>query len=70
MISFSFKDIPYDPEKHEIKPICRCDLCKGDVFPGELVHFIDGTVICPDCFFDFAFDYFSDKLILSDEIRR
>ena len=41
----------------------RCDRCLEEVHPGELVHRIDGFVICPECFLDFAFDYFFDRLV-------
>lgn len=58
------------PEPHlpTDKSVCKCHVCREPVYPYELVHVIDGFVICPDCFFDFAFDYFSDRLILASEL--
>ena len=50
--------------------VLLCDRCQEQVYPGELVHFIDGYIICPECFFDFAFDYFADDLIEVSEILR
>ena len=46
----------------------RCDRCLQEVYPGELVHLIEGFVICPECFLDFAFDYFSDCLTEVSEL--
>ena len=50
------------------KPEFRCDICKSDVYDGELVHCIDGFIVCPDCFLDFAFDYFQDRLVPVSEL--
>ena len=47
----------------KLKGTPRCDRCLEKVYPGELVHFIDGYVVCPACFLDFAFDYFFDCLV-------
>ncbi len=55
---------------YDEKPVCRCSICSEPVYRDELVHFIEGRIICPDCFFDFAFDYFSADLIPAANIRR
>ena len=49
--------------------VLKCDICSEEIYPFELVHNIDGKIICPDCFFDFTFDYFSDRLFLASELR-
>jgi len=49
--------------------IALCDRCAGEVYPGDLVHFIDGFIICPECFSDFAFDYFADRMFCGREIK-
>ncbi|MBR5381399.1 MAG: hypothetical protein IK136_02130 [Oscillospiraceae bacterium] len=46
-----------------------CDVCRGEVWPGDLVHVINGFVVCPECFLDYTFDYFSDCLMLGSEIQ-
>ncbi|MGM9520887.1 MAG: hypothetical protein ACI3VB_00225 [Oscillospiraceae bacterium] len=53
---------------HRLRRAYKCDRCHGQLYPNELVHFIDGYLVCPDCFFDFAFDYFSDDLVLVRDI--
>lgn len=63
-------DCEYDPKIRERPHICRCSVCGGEVYRGELIHYIDGKVVCPDCFFDFTFDYFSDRLCLAEELGR
>ena len=50
-------------------PAWQCGVCGGDIFADELVHLIDGTAVCPDCFFDFSFDYFADKMVCGSEIK-
>ena len=50
------------------RAILLCDRCQEQVYPDELVHLIDGYIICPECFFDFAFDYFAEDLILVRDI--
>lgn len=55
----------YAPEQ----PIACCDVCKGEIFPDDLVHLIDGFIVCPECFFDFTFDYFADKMVCGREIK-
>ena len=47
----------------------KCGICLEDIFDGELVHYIDGRIICPECFDDFAFDYFSSQMILVSELK-
>lgn len=64
-IQFSY--IHADPQT--ILPLAVCDVCGEGIYPGELVHQIDGYLICPDCFFDFVFDYFADKMIMIDELK-
>ena len=56
-----------DPQ--EEKPVARCDVCRGEVYSGDLVHVINGFVVCPECFFDYTFDYFSDCLFLGSELK-
>ena len=51
------------------KPAALCDVCRGEVYSNDLVHVINGFVVCPECFFDYTFDYFSDCLCLGSEIR-
>ena len=51
------------------EPVANCDLCKGGVFGDELVHFIDGYIICAECFDDFAVDYFESNMILGNELK-
>ena len=51
------------------QPAAVCDVCGGDVMPWELVHVIDGFVVCPECFLDFAFGYFEDDLVTGSEAR-
>ena len=58
------------PETGKTGVAARCDRCKNDVYAGELVHLIDGYVVCPECFLDFAFDYFEDRLIPAEEAAR
>ena len=60
-------DGPFEPEIPEDMSVLKCSSCGGGIYPGELIHFIAGAYICPDCFFDFAFDYFSDCLITAPE---
>lgn len=50
-------------------PISKCDCCHGEVFADDLVHFVEGFVICPDCFDDFAFDYFAPFLVTGDDLK-
>ncbi|MBQ8974926.1 MAG: hypothetical protein IJ072_04275 [Oscillospiraceae bacterium] len=45
-------------------PAGRCDICAQDIFRDELVHVIDGFVVCAECFEEFVFDYFSDNMVL------
>ena len=48
-------------------PVLKCDRCGEEIYPYELIHKIDGFIICPDCFDDFAFDYFSDCLMTGSQ---
>ena len=50
-----------DPQQEA--PLLRCSVCRGEIYRGELYHSIEGRSICPECFFDFAFDYFADCLV-------
>lgn len=45
-----------------------CDICRGEVYSEDLVHIIDGFIVCPDCFYDFVFSYFEDCLVLGRDI--
>lgn|GEM_PF-423674 len=56
-----------DPQGARIS--ARCDICRGEVWPGDLVHVINGFVVCPECFLDYTFDYFSDCLTLGSELQ-
>ena len=56
-----------DPQSGRASALC--DVCRGEVWPGDLVHVINGFVVCPECFSDYAFDYFSDCLTLGSEIQ-
>jgi hypothetical protein len=47
----------------------KCDVCFEDVYDEELVHYIDGSIICPECFDDFVFDYFKPQMILVSELK-
>ena len=47
----------------------RCDRCLQPVYDDDLVHVIDGYVVCPECFDDFAFDYFSANMVLGAELK-
>jgi hypothetical protein len=49
--------------------VARCDVCFGEIYSGDLAHLIDGFVVCPECFFDFAFDYFADRMVCGGELR-
>ncbi len=51
----------------ETAAVAYCDVCKGEIYANELVHVIDGFVVCPDWFYDFVFDYFSENLVLAGE---
>ena len=51
-------------------PAALCDICGGEVYGGDLVHVINGFVICPECFWDFVFDYFEDCLTLGSDVAR
>ena len=50
-------------------PAALCDICREGIYAGELVHYIDGYLICPDCFDEFVFDYFADRMFLIDELK-
>ncbi len=45
-----------------------CDVCGMEIGPDELAHLIDGFAVCPDCFFDFCFDYFSGSMMCGRDI--
>ena len=49
-------------------PAALCDICRGEVYKNELVHVIDGFVVCAECFSDYTFDYFSGCMMLGSEI--
>ena len=55
--------------RQENQPIARCDNCGGEIYDDELVHLIDGFVICAECFEDYAFEYFESCMVTGDEIR-
>ena len=61
-------DFYYEFPDREEKVVCNCDICSEPIYAYELVHLIDGHIVCPDCFFDFAFDYFSDRLVKASEL--
>ena len=50
-------------------PAAICDRCGEEVYTYELVHLIDGFVICAECFDDFVFEYFEDCLMTGGEIK-
>ena len=50
-------------------PAATCSRCLGEIYPGEPAHFIDGQVICRDCFGAFAEEYFADKEYYGDDIK-
>jgi hypothetical protein len=50
-------------------PVGRCDCCGQEIYPDDLVHVIDGFTVCPECFFDFAFDYFSRDLVPGSALK-
>ncbi|MBE6949521.1 MAG: hypothetical protein E7456_06715 [Ruminococcaceae bacterium] len=54
---------------NEAMPAGICDRCKGEVYAEELVHLIDGFVICAECFPDFAYDYFEPDMVLGGDLK-
>lgn len=50
-------------------PAAKCDNCGGEVYDEELVHLIDGFVICAECFEDYAFEYFEPCMVLAKDIK-
>ena len=50
-------------------PVAECDLCGGEIYADELVHFINGFVICAECFYDYAFEYFSHCMVQGFELK-
>lgn len=63
------KEERFIADKQQKNAVASCDKCGFEVYRGELVHRIDGRIICPDCFFDFAFDYFAESLVLAEETQ-
>jgi hypothetical protein len=51
-----------------VPSVFKCDKCRGELYDNELVHLIDGYIICPECFEDFAFEYFEDKMTAVGDI--
>jgi len=50
-------------------PAAYCSLCGGEVYEDDLAHLIDGYVVCPECFDDFAVEYFSPYFMTGAEIK-
>jgi len=55
-------------DAQSVPPVMLCDFCCGEIYKDDLVHYIDGYVICPECFDDFIFDYFADCMITGEEL--
>ncbi len=53
----------------EEPPVAKCDSCGGEVYAEELVHLIDGFVICAECFEDYAFKYFEPDMVLGEDLK-
>ena len=51
------------------QPISRCDSCGGEIYADELVHVIDGFIICAECFDDYVFDYFASNMVTGEDLR-
>ena len=51
------------------QPIAGCDCCGGEIYSDELVHLIDGFVICAECFEDYAFGYFEECMVTGGELK-
>lgn len=49
-------------------PLFRCDICGGEVYGDDLIHYIDGFTVCPECFDDFVFDYFIGCMMTGREL--
>jgi len=64
----SCKKTDFDRETGCVSPAASCDICKGEVYRNELVHVIDGFIVCAECFSDYTFDYFSGCMMLGSEI--
>ena len=47
----------------------QCDRCQQEIYADDLVHVIDGYVVCPECFDDFVFDYFIANMCLGSELK-
>ncbi|MBQ6539721.1 MAG: hypothetical protein IJL71_01665 [Oscillospiraceae bacterium] len=50
------------------QPAAVCDRCGGEIYPEELVHLIDGFIICAECFEDYAYEYFESCMIAAEEL--
>ena len=59
--------IPRDLQ--EELPVAKCDSCKGEVYAEELVHLIDGFIICTECFADYTYDYFEPNMVLGSDLK-
>lgn len=40
------------------KPICRCDVCDGDIYEGNDFYDFDGDIVCDDCKWDYVREHF------------
>ena len=52
----------------EDRPTARCDRCGGEIYENELVHVIDGFVICAECFEEYACEYFESCMVVGGEL--
>ena len=54
----------------EDEHICLCDICKCQVYSSDEVYFIDGFIVCLDCFDDFSKHYFMDNRHYAGKLLR
>lgn len=40
------------PNASEPKPVCRCGICKENIYPGDEYADVDGSIICEGCLED------------------
>lgn len=50
-------------------PATFCDVCRGEIYEDDLFHLIDGYAVCPECFYDYVFEYFSSCMLSGREFK-
>lgn len=58
----------FERDRQNVPPVIFCDFCRGEIYEDDMIHYIDGFIICPECFDDFVFEYFLDRMMTGGQL--